>query len=384
MQIKKRIFTPPKQSFFLFGPRGVGKSTFLAKHFPRAHWIDLLLPEPYQRYLAQPDRLRQFCGALELHSIIVIDEIQRVPSLLSVVHHIIEHRKDLQFILTGSSSRKLKRAGVDLLAGRALKMELHPFMACEIQDSFILSNNIKLGMIPLVLSAPDSTATLDSYLGMFMNQEVKAEGIVRNLQAFSRFLEVMSFSHAQQYNISEIARECGISRTAIASYMEILEDLLLSFTLPVFSARPKRKVVASRKFYYFDAGVFYAIRPKGPLEQPEQIYGAALEGLVAQHLKAWVSYSKENIKLYYWRTQVDNEVDFVLYGENTFVAIEVKHTSTVRSKDLKGLKAFSDDYPEATLLFLYQGSERLKIDSILCLPCEEFLKKLTPSTPLIE
>lgn len=374
--MRNRFFSPPLQSYFLFGPRGTGKSTFLKQTYPQAYTIDLLLADNYQKYLAHPDRLAQVCQALPPEATVVIDEVQRVPALLSVVHHVMEKQKDLQFILTGSSSRKLKRAGVDLLAGRALRRELHPYLLSEIGDVNSLDPYLERGLLPLVVEAKEPAETLASYISLYINDEVKAEGLVRNLDSFARFLESISFANAKQYNVSEISRECGVSRTSITSYIEILEDLLLCFVLPVFSARAKRKLVVSKKFYFFDVGVYQSIRPRGTLAYTEQIGGAALETLIAQHLRAWVAYSGAKNGLYYWRTQAGNEVDFVLYGEHVFSAFEVKQASTVRRSDLSGLKSFREDYPTAKLFLIYLGDEPLVIDGITCVPAIRFLKDL--------
>jgi predicted AAA+ superfamily ATPase len=201
---------------------------------------------------------------------------------------------------------------------------------------------------------------------------------VRNVGNFARFLEAISFSHGSQLNATAVARECSVERKTVEGYISILEDLLLCFRLPVFSRRAQRRLVAHLKFYYCDAGVFRSLRPSGPLDRPEEIAGSALEGLVAQHLRAWNAYSGERNQLYYWRTKSGIEVDFVVYGPDCFLAIEVKNTRKISAKDVKALMAFKQDYPEAGLLLLYRGQERMKIKEVQCVPCEEFLMKLVP------
>lgn len=208
-----------------------------------------------------------------------------------------------------------------------------------------------------------------------------AEGLTRNIGQFSRFLEAATFSHGAVLNASQVARDCQVERKTVVSYLEILEDLLLAFRLPVFTRRAKRETIAHPKLYFFDAGVFRSLRPKGPLDRPEEIEGPALEGLVAQHLRAWIAYRAKDDQLFYWQTRGGVEVDFVLYGENLFEAIEVKITPRVRPQDLRGLRAFGEDYPEAGLTLLYRGKDRLLLDGVLCLPVADFLKKLTPETP---
>jgi len=169
----------------------------------------------------------------------------------------------------------------------------------------------------------------------------------------------------------------------VEGYLEILEDLLLSFRVPVFTRRAKRHLVAHDKFFYFDAGVYRSIRPKGPLDSTEEIEGMALEGLIAQHLRAWASYRSVQAQLYYWRTKSGSEVDFVMYGPDVFVAIEVKRSGHVHSTDFRALKAFQEDYPEATVCLLYMGQEEIKINDVLCLPCDSFLKRLHPKNPIL-
>ena len=308
----------------------------------------------------------------------VIDEVQKVPALLDVVHQLIEQREDLQFILTGSSARKLKRTGIDLLAGRAILKSMHPFMAAEMGEMFDLEKALQLGLVPLIVAADDPEVTLGAYAALYLREEVQMEGLVRSIDGFGRFLEAISFSHGQVLNVSDVARECQVGRKSVEGYIEILEDLLLSFRLPVFTRRARRQLIGHPKFFLFDAGVFRSLRPSGPLDRPAEIDGAALEGLVAQHLRAWNAYGKDRHSLYYWRTRAGNEVDFVVYGPDGLWALEVKNARNIRSKDLSGLRAFVKDYPEARAGLLYRGEERLEIDGILCLPCGEFLSGLVP------
>jgi len=368
-----RSFLSPKESFFLFGPRGTGKSTFLKDTFPNAKLIDFLDPETYRNFISRPEILKEIVEGNFDKKIFILDEIQKIPEVLSVVHQLIEAKKKVQFILTGSSSRKLKRTGVDLLAGRAELCRMHPFTAKELGSSFNLESSLKFGLLPLVYEKSDPTASLRAYLGLYVKEEVFSEGLVRNIGNFSRFLEAVSFSHASILNTSNVARESGVERKTVEGYLSILEDLLLSFTIPIFSKKAKRDLISHKKFYIFDAGVFFEMRPKGPLDSPEEIAGASLEGLVAQNLRAYLDYEKKSTNLYYWRTRSGLEVDFVLYGKELFWAIEVKNSNKIRSEDLKGLQQFLLDYPGCDAYFLYRGKERLKKDNILCLPVEDFL-----------
>ncbi len=382
MKFIKRFFKPPAQSFFLFGPRGTGKSTLVDACFKDDIWIDLLDPETLRSYSARPERLFDVTRGNPEKKIIVIDEVQKVPSLLSVVHALLEEDKKLQFILTGSSSRKLKHAGADLLAGRALYRHLHPFIAAELGDIFSLEKALEIGLLPVIMGSSNPREALQAYVGLYLKEEVQEEGLVRSLENFSRFLEIVSFSHASLLNVTNIARECEIKRKTVENYIEILEDLLLAYKLPIFSKRAQRALSAHPKLYLFDAGVFRALRPKGPLDRPEEIEGAALEGLVIQHLRAWNDYSTEKHDLGFWRTRSGLEVDIVVYGPHGFWALEVKNATKVHSIDTKPLEAFREDYPMAQGILLYRGKERLLQNGVLCIPCEEFLIGLTPDQPI--
>lgn len=378
-----RFFNAPAGSFYLFGPRGTGKTTWLQQAFPDALRIDLLSPPEHRAYLARPERLEDLVDANPMRRVVVIDELQKAPVLLDVVHRLIEARRTVRFVLTGSSARKLKRADVDLLAGRAVPRTLHPFMASELGASrFRLADALSLGMVPLVRAAEDPAQTLAAYASLYLREEVQAEGLVRRVGDFARFLEALSFSHAGSLNTAAVARECEASRKTVEGYLQIVEDLLLGFRLPVFARRAKRILAQHRKFYYFDAGVFRSLRPMGVMDRAEEAEGLALEGLVAQHLRAWTDYRARQETVAYWRTKAGLEVDFVVYGADTFAAIEVKNARRVDSRDTRSLREFASDYPEAKVCLLYRGSDRLMINGIPCLPCEEFLRALHPSQPL--
>ena len=377
MENISRVFEFPLGSFFLFGPRGTGKSTLLRKRLPNALYIDLLNPEHHRSLQARPERIRELIAGSPSADTIIIDEIQRVPELLNVIHAALEEPGHPRFVMTGSSARKLRRSGTNLLGGRAANRSLHPFMACELSE-FDLDQALQLGLVPLILGSSNPDETLASYANLYLEQEVQAEGLTRNIGAFARFLEVMSFSHGTVLNASAVARECEIERRTVVNYIDILEDLLLGFRVPVFTRRAKRRTISHPKFYYFDAGVFRSLRPRGPLDSDAEIHGAGLEGLVAQHLRAWVDYSNGKQELTYWHTRGGSEVDFIVYGEIGFYAIEVKHTRRVSPSDLRGLKAFQEDYPEAETALIYRGDERRRIDNIWCIPAQEFLSGIQP------
>jgi predicted AAA+ superfamily ATPase len=377
----RRFFQAPRRSFFLFGPRGTGKSTWLRQAMPGALFVDLLQPDVVRELSARPERLRDLVAAAPRRAPVVIDEVQRVPDLLSVVHALIESKDRWRFVLTGSSARKLRRSSPNLLGGRAVVRSMHPFMAAEL-DRFDLGAALTRGLLPLVLAADRPDDVLRAYASLYLDEEVRLEGWARNVGAFARFLETVSFSHATVLNLANVSRECQVERKTIAAYVEVLEDLLLSFRVPVFTRRARRETSTHPKFFLFDAGVFRALRPRGPLDRTEEIEGAALEGLVAQHLRAWLAYRGEDAGLYFWRTRSGVEVDFVLYGSASFCAIEVKNTTRARPEDLRGLEAFGADYPQADLLFLYRGANRERRGQTWIVPVDEFLRDLNPARKL--
>ncbi len=378
-----RVFQSPEMSFFLFGARGTGKSTLMQLCFPDALTIDLLIANVRMKYIANPDMLIEIVQAQPNNKTIIIDEVQKVPALLSNVHALIEEKRGWRFVLTGSSARKLKAEGVDLLAGRAIKKTMYPFMACELKDHFNFDECLSYGMLPIRFASTNPAETLQTYIALYIEEEVKQEGLIRNIEPFARFLEAMSFSHASIMNITNIARDCMVKRTTVSSWLSILHDLLITFEIPIFSWRAKRELISSSKFYFFDVGVYRTLKPFAIGDSHDEINGFALEGLIAQHLVAWSDYTQQQHRLYYWRTRAGVEVDFVVYGEKGFWAIEVKNSDRIKPSDLRSLHNFSQDYPEAKLILLYRGKERLLKNNVICIPCDEFLKNLEPNNELI-
>jgi predicted AAA+ superfamily ATPase len=372
------MMTTGRDHFFLLGPRGTGKTSWCTHEYPNALRVDLLNPAVLRRYLATPEYLIELMAANAKATHVVIDEIQKLPTLLEVVHLLIERKTGAQFILTGSSARKLRRQGVNLLGGRASQKFMHPYMAAELGTSFKLSTALRQGMLPVVWGADDPISVLEAYNALYLHEEVQMEGLVRNIGAFARFLQAMSFSHASVLNLANVSREAQVSRKTVEGYLEILEDLLLGFRLEVFAKRAKRELAAHPKFYFFDTGVFRTNRPTGPLDSASELDGAAVEGLVAQHLYAWCDYTRPKHSLHYWQTRSRSEVDFVVYGETGLYAIEVKNAKRVDVGDLTALKHFAEDYPQAKRYLLYRGDDRLNRDGVLCMSVEEFLLALKP------
>jgi len=365
---------PDNKSFFLFGPRGTGKTTWVKKTFPDAAYIDLLESRLFNNLLADPQRLENFIP-INFKDWIIIDEVQKIPELLDEVHRLIEDKKH-KFILTGSSARKLRRKGYNLLAGRALNYSMHPLTVMELGKDFNLNHSLTFGNLPSVYVDSNPKDYLESYIKTYLQEEIQQEGLTRNLGVFSRFLEAASFSQGSVLNISEVARECAVERKVVENYFTILEDLLLAYRVPVFTKRAKRRLVAHPKFYFFDVGVYRILRPMGPLDTPEEVDGISYESLFFQEVVAINDYLKLGYKIYYWRTSNNIEVDFILYGTRGLKVFEVKRKGKIKKADLRGLKSFLRDYPSAKAYFLYGGKRRMSDGKIDILPFEFALENL--------
>ncbi|MDP3732033.1 MAG: ATP-binding protein [Candidatus Omnitrophota bacterium] len=370
-----RLIEPPKdKSFFLFGPRGTGKTTWVKSKFKDALYLDLLEAELFNDLLANPQRLENLIPK-NFKDWVIIDEVQRIPELLNEIHRLIEKYR-YRFILTGSSARKLRRKGVNLLAGRALGYHLYPLTAIELGEDFDLNHSLTYGQLPCVYIERDPKAYLESYVKTYLEEEVQQEGFTRNLGAFSRFLEAASFSQGSILNISSLARDCSIERKVVENYFTILEDLLIAYRVPVFAKRAKRRLVSHPKFYFFDVGLYRTLRPTGPLDMPEEVGGHAFETLFLQELNAINAYLGLGYNIFYWMTSNNIEVDFVLYGNKGIRAFEIKRTGKVSSSMMRGLKAFLKDYPQAKTYFIYGGERRLREGDIEILPIRDALKEL--------
>lgn len=362
------------ESIFLFGPRGAGKTFWIKNQIPSFIYINLLKFSSYQKLSNKPDSLPDFFPS-DYKDWIVIDEVQRVPELLNEVHDQIESN-GRKFILTGSSSRSLKRNGVNLLAGRALQYYMHPLTYDEMSDQFDIKKVLEFGFLPKAQLSHDPKKYLETYIRNYIREEVFQEALTRNINAFSRFLEAASFSQGQMLNILNISREVGVERATITNYFDILEDLLIGIRIQPFTKRAKRDVRMHPKFYYFDVGVYRTFRPSGYLDSPEEADGPGLETLFLQSARAINDYHNLDYEIYFWHTVTNLEVDFILYGKKGLYAFEIKRSRRIDNKMLKGLKAFKHDYPDAKLYLVYTGHEQLFIDDINIIPIVDLLKNL--------
>lgn len=337
----QRPLTLPKQSFFLLGPRGTGKSTWLKESLSRAHVFDLLDEAIYQKFLGAPALFAAKCGGVDPSRWIVVDEIQRLPNLLNEVHRDIESH-GRRFALCGSSARKLRRAGVNLLGGRALQRTMHPFTPAELGDHFDSERALRYGLLPIVLNSADKPGTLASYTQLYLKEEIQGEALVRNLPGFARFLPIAALLNGQVINVSHIAREVGVARVTVNGYFDILVDTLLCFRLSAYEAKLRVRERRHPKWYWCDPGVVRAMKgSNGPVVMEER--GALFEGLVAQVIRASMDYYSAADKVHYWAPTeaAEMEVDFLLTRGSRHVAVEVKSSPRPSSSWVKGLKAIN-------------------------------------------
>jgi predicted AAA+ superfamily ATPase len=299
---------------------------------------------------------------------------------LNEVHRLIES-KGHRFILTGSSARPLRRKGTNLLAGRAFTYYMHPLTVQELGEQFNLSYALTSGMLPKVYHTKHPKEYLESYVKTYVKEEVQQEAVTRNISLFARFLNVASFSQGEVLNYTNIAREIGSNRQTVANFFDILDDLLIALRLPVFARRAKRELVAQLKFYYFDVGVYLALRPKGPLDLVDELDGAALETLFLQQARALNDYNQWGYEFYYWRTRAKQEVDFVLYGAHGLHAFEIKRKQNLSPKDFCGLSLFKQNYPMANCYLLYGGTREYFENDVKVIP---FLQAIAELPKILE
>ena len=369
------------ETFFLWGPRQAGKSTLLRRCYPDAHWVDLLKSEVYRRYLEHPEYLRQELAAAApaARRQVVIDEIQKVPALLDEVHWLIENR-GLQFALCGSSARKVRRGAANLLGGRAVRYELRGLTAGELGDAFSLDRMLNHGYLPRIYQAARPRRLLDAYVADYLREEVAAEGLVRNLPAFSGFLDAAALSDGEMVNFSNIARECGVSSPTAKAYFEILDDTLLGRWLNAYRRRRKRRVIGAPKFYFADVGVVNRLTRRGELAAGSQLYGKAFENWVFHELSACIEYQEWDLELTYWRLPSGIEVDFVL-GDME-VAVEAKASARITRDHLRGLRTLVEEHPDIRrrIVVCLEPRARRTDDGIEILPAAEFLRRLGQGT----
>ena len=379
-----RLLEPPQASFFLLGPRGTGKTTWLTQHFANALRIDLLEEARYQRYLADPGAFERDLGAAPAGGWAVVDEVQRLPSLLNEVHRQIEARR-IKFALTGSSARKLKRAGVNMLGGRAVRRTMSPLSPTELGADFALERVLGSGSLPIVWAASDPDDTLEAYVHTYMKEEIQAEALVRNLPGFARFLPVAALFHGQVLNAASLARDAGVARTTVVEYLSILEDTLLAQRLDAYEGRLRVREKKHPKLYWIDPGLVRTLKgARGPAAADE--HGALFEGFVWMLLRLYSDLRKmPPHDVFYWSPAEarSTEVDFLLVAGKTKVALEVKASKRVRSDQFSGLRAV-EGLPglKRRVLLSTAGEVGKTLDGIEILSLEKFVEELEQGTLL--
>ncbi len=362
-------------AFFLFGPRQTGKSTWIRDFFKsNAMLVNLLDADQFGELSRQPSLLRQRIMAKEQSpEWVVIDEIQKLPKVLDEVHLMLEETQ-IKFLLTGSSARKLRKQGVNLLGGRALDLRFHPLVFKELKEEFDLVKALSYGLIPSVYLAKKPQQRLSSYVHTYLQEEIAQEGHTRNLSNFSRFLDVAGLSHGQMINFSQISSDAGVVKTTVIEYFKILEDTLIAQKLPAFRETVKRKAIETAKFYFFDLGVArFLSGKKRSFENSLHEAGIEFESFIYQEIKTYLDYHLSECALSYWRSVSGFEVDFII-GDRS--AIECKTTTLVQSRDLKGLKAFREEGIVKNYVLVCREQTARVVDGILIVPWQEFLEAL--------
>ena len=368
----QKILDIQDDSVFLWGARQVGKSTLVKKLFPDAKIYDLLKSDEYSRLLRRPQLLREELMSYDETNVVVIDEIQKIPALLDEVHWLIVNR-GIRFVLCGSSARKLKRVGTNLLGGRALPVMLFPFVSAEIPD-FDLFRAINNGMIPRHYMVQNPQKRLEAYIGVYLKEEIQEEAVVRQLSSFNRFLDVAAQCDGEMINYTNIAQDCGVSATTIKEYFNILEQTLIGYMVPAFTLSKKRRAITTKKFYYFDVGVVNYLLNRSNLLPGSIDFGHAFEHFMIQEIIAYLSYNEKKEKLSYWRTSNGYEVDAIIGDAR--VALEFKSSEEVQSKHTKGLKAFEEDFPDAKKIIVSLDRNKRILNGIEVIPAMEFLQML--------
>lgn len=357
------------KSYFLFGPRGTGKTSLIAKQLENAKVYDLLDADIFRALIKRPKLLEDQNTSRD---IIVIDEIQKFPALLDEVHRLIS-KKGYKFLLTGSSARKLKHGAANLLGGRAWQSSLFPLCSNEIPD-FDFIKYLNTGGLPAHYLSNTPQEELQNYISLYLQEEIQEEALTRNIPAFAEFLELIALTNGKEISYDSLASDCGVSPSTIKNYLEILTDTLIGFHLTAFTKTKKRKAISRGKFYLFDVGVVNSLCQRGEIKLNSELFGSAFEQFILQEIRAYLGYTRKNIKMHYWRSTSQFEVDLILGNK---WAVEIKSTKLVQEKHLKGLNALKEEKLIENYAVISQDSEPRKIGrDIHILPWDYFLKNL--------
>lgn len=361
------------KSYFLFGPRQTGKTSLIQHTLQKFKYYNLLQTDIYLKLSREPHRLRQ--EITDEDRIVIIDEIQKLPILLDEVHYLIEE-KGIHFLLTGSSARKLRNRGVNLLGGRARTRRLHPFIFKELEEDFNLTKALDTGLIPSIYFSDAPFEDLEAYAGNYLKEEIAAEAIVRNVPAFSRFLTIAGLCNGKMINYTNIASDAQVPRSTVQEYFQILRDTLLGDDLPAWRKSVKRKPVATSKFYFFDVGVARYLQGRRGLAVRSPEFGEAFEAYIHHEIKAYCDYTG-GCEVCYWRSTSGFEVDFVINGKT---AVEVKAKANITEKDFKGLKAISEEVLLKSYILVSLEDRPRRIGNIFILPWQDFITLLWQDT----
>lgn len=359
-------------SVFLFGARQTGKSTFLEQQFKDARYIDLLDSELRLRFLSQPSILYDMLQDSEPGTIVIIDEIQEAPMLLNEVHRLIQ-RKQLKFVLCGSSARKLKRKGYNTLGGRAVPCYFFPFTSNEL-DNVDLDRALLYGMLPPHYLSQNPRRLMAGYIDIYLNEEIKEEALSRHVDVFQRFLTVAALTSGEIVNYSNIATDCGVSSKTIKEYFSILEDTLIGYTIPAYTKTIKRRVKQAPKFYYFDVGIYNFLMNRTSLSPGTPEYGHAFEHFVVQEIKAYLSYTHSNKSMSYWHTYSGKELDVVI-GDAEW-GIEIKSAEEIQPRHLSNFKEYQDEYPTSRCVLVSRDKLTRRNGNIEIVYIHDFLKQM--------
>jgi predicted AAA+ superfamily ATPase len=373
-----------RKTVFLFGPRQTGKTTYLKTMYPKASVINLLKPAEFLKYKTSPQLFGEeieFAYQNQNTKLFIVDEIQKIPELLDEVHNLIEEHKDIRFILTGSSARKLKKAGVNLLGGRATRVYFHPIVSAEYDFEKFERNlikNLSYGFLPPILTSSQPWADLEDYVSLYLQEEIQQEALVRSLGGFSRFLNTVAKTNGQQLNFTNIANDAQVPPRTVREYYQILEDTLVGSLLQPYTKTVKRKAVATAKFYLFDPGVANFLTGRKTVSAKTPEFGPIFEQMIHSEIKAFLDYNRMSDCFFYWRSTSQFEVDFLVRdNSDNWIAIEAKGTQNPSPKDYKGLLALEEELPlRKKIVVCLADKPRLIDDKIEILPLRMFLERL--------
>lgn len=363
-----------EENMFLFGARQTGKTSLLLELFPEAKFYDLLESNTFERLQRNPSLLRQDLEMCADGTLVIVDEVQLIPALLNEIQWLIV-RKNLHFIMSGSSARKLRRSGANMLGGRATLNSLYPFVSAELPD-FDLIKAVNQGMLPRHYLAQNNKywSMLQAYVSVYLKEEIKAESLVRNLSTFNRFMEIAALTDGEMVNYNNIAQDCGVDAKTVKEYFAILEETLIGYMVPAYTKTVKRKLRQSPRFYYFDVAIPNYLLSRRTMLPGSVDFGHAFEHLIIQEIIAYLGYHNIENTISYWHTYNDYEVDVVLGDAE--VAIEIKSSEEVQSRHLRGLKAFKEEHPEARLIVVSLDINPRLFNGVEIWPAKQFLEQL--------